>query len=152
MSFLSPFEARLIRKDFKDFLKSSEPSDLIITYKVPVNPIYDPVYDVTTGTEWTTVEIETRASQVILRPTSEEFHRWGLLRAGDALFFLDSAVDLSVADYKSVVLKIKDQTVEWTLVPMEYSKVEEYLGFRLGNSQVAQVLAARQKQSAILPS
>jgi hypothetical protein len=146
--FLTSFESKLIRKDFKDFLKSAEPCDLEITYKVPVNPVLDPVYGDTKADQWNSVTVTPtpRASQVIIRPTNEEFLRWGLLRTGDALFYLDSAVDLSAADYKSIVLKVKGQTVEWTLIPLDYSKFEEYLGFRLGNTQVAQVLAARQKQ------
>lgn len=145
--FLTETERNLIKRDFREFLDSHEPSDIIISFKTPTNPQTDTVYGNVTADSWATETITARASQKILRPYDTDILRFGILEAGDCLFFLLETIDLTDLQYDSAIVKVKDTPTEWNLVPRRYASFHDYLGFRLSNSQVSQVLPCKLKQS-----
>ena len=142
--FLRPHEANLILRDYKELLASPEALVLTINYKTPVTPVFDPVYQVYTAASWTNSTLTPRAIQQIVKPTHNEVLKWGILEAGDCMFYLLNSVDLSVINYDSC--EIVAGGVTWIPVPVERKEFYNYLLHRLGSTQVGQVIPAKLKQ------
>lgn len=147
--FLSSYEANLIRRDYRWFLQSAETSAISIVYQKPVDPTYDPVYDRTLSDDWETITEDTKASQKIITPADEEILKWGILQVGDCLFFLLETLDLYDYEDHPITIRVHETPTLWEVIPRASRDVYERLGFRLGNTQVAQLFAARLKQDAL---
>jgi hypothetical protein len=146
IGFLRPSEANLVKRDYKELLASCEAVTLSIAYKVPVNPVYDPVYKVTTADSWTNTVIapSPKAIQQIVKPVHYEVLKWGILEAGDCIFYLPNDIDLSSIDYDTC--EITAVNVTWIPVPVKRKEFWNYLIHRLGDSQIGQVIPCKIKQ------
>lgn len=142
--FLRPHEKSLILADYKRMLNSAEAMDLVIAHRVPVNPVTNSVYGTTTADSWTTVEIETKAIQKLVHPKNEDILRWGILAAGDSIFYIGIEVDLASIRFDTVVINAGNEL--WYPVPRKEKQFYEHIAWRIGNTQVGQCIAAKLKQ------
>jgi len=141
---ISPSEIALIRRDFKEMLRSKEAVDVSITYKTADSPADDLVYGGVTSSTWTSHTINVKAIQKFISIRDVEILKFGILEVGDCLFHFSRGVDLTVVTSDNAVLTANG--VDWIPVSRIMSQPAIYSTWSVGNHQIAQVIPARLKQ------
>lgn len=148
--FLRPEERQLMRRDGEELLNSAESIELDIHYKVPTNPVLNAAYDTWTADSWTDAIFtpKPKAIQKIIEPNRHyDIVRWGLLEAGDCIFYFSNNVNLkgtiNGAMYDTATIVAAG--VEWQPIPISRKEFYNYLLWRLGSSQVWQVIPCKLK-------
>jgi len=140
--FLASQEALLIKKDFRDILAAYDAVDVLVRYKIPVNPVVDPVYGHVSADSWQDAEIETTALQQFIKPRDMAILSWGFLTVGDCIFYFSEDLDLSIVDFDTGILVTGG--VEWVPVTGgDLKAANEYAIFRMQIGQVAQVVPCK---------
>jgi len=140
--FLRAQEARLMKLDFRNALKAADGVDVLIRYKIPTNPVEDPVYGHIGADSWQDAEIPTRAIQKFVGPRDMATLSWGFLTVGDCIFYFPEDLDLSVVDFDTGV--IVTGGIEWIPVTGGDLKASsEYAIFRTHIGQIAQVIPCK---------
>lgn len=144
--FLSPFEANLIRRDAKAMIASSESADIEIHYQhLSGQTTVDEVYGEYVDGTWVGMVIEARAIQKIVKPKQEDVLKFGVIEAGDCIFYLDTAIDLSVIEHSETVrINVVGEDTQWFVVPRHsFKPFYESIQLRIGNTPITQPLAAK---------
>lgn len=145
-SFLNPVEMNEIQLEFGRMLNSFESCDIMIQYKLPTGTtVEDAVYGDTISTAWTQHQITTRASQEIIHPRNIKVLDWGILEAGDCIFYIATTVDLTVIDELQNAV-IVCNGVKWLPVTRKLKAFYNYLLTRFGNGQVGQIIPCKLQQ------
>lgn len=148
---LSSAEIAQIKHDFESLLLSPEATPVTINYwhaTEASNP--DDVYDVDDAAKESVSVPDVRCLQHIVGHRDEEILDYGILHAGDAVFYFSVNLDLqSPMEGKPVFedsIKIVDPDgIEWSPVLEDLGPLGKHLLTRIGGSQVAQSVAARLK-------
>lgn len=141
--FLTASEILMMKNDFKILLASPEATDVTITYKVPTSPVVEPAYGTVDTSGWITKTKKSKCIQQMINPRDEKLLSFGILEVGDCILHLPTSLDLSVDNYDSMVITIVG--VEWVPVPRNREQFYNYLIVRLGQGQLAQVIACKLK-------
>jgi len=140
--FLSAAELALIEQDHTDLLASEETSDIVVHYSTPLGPVVEhPVYHTKTASGYSSDTLELRALQHIIKPQNYNITRWGILTAGDAVFYVPPDVDLSVIPDDNAYIMAGG--LRWQPVPRTNKAFYNYLVERIGNKQFVQAIPCK---------
>ena len=140
--FLRPADLALMKKDMRGILASAEAVHISIQYQAPVGPVVvNEVYGVSSPSAWSTQTITATAIQKFIHPNNLKVTQWGILDAGDCIFYISPDVDLSGIPLDTAV--IKSGNLNWQGVPLANRAFYESLEVLIGNQQFFQVLPAK---------
>lgn len=144
--FVNGIEAKLIKRDFECLLASSCESSIITgEFKTLNSPILDEVYGIQDADSIDTTYFTGKAIQQIVRKRDEDLLGFGILEAGDCIFYIQTALDLSQGEPQTLEI-IDPAGLHWVPVPRVQKLYQHYLLHRLGQTQVAQVLPCKLKK------
>lgn len=145
VQYLSGFEVELIVRDFECLLTGCEASTITGEFAEPVSPVVDDVYGITDATSWDMSHFTGKAIQKILNEFDEKSLGFGILKAGDCIFYLSTSLDLSEGHPQTFEI-IDPGGLRWVPVPREQNVYQHYLIHRIAQTQVAQVVPCRLKK------
>ena len=141
--FLTSNEIALMKRDFALLLKSPEATTVVITYKVPTAPEVDATYGNVDAYLWTTKTKKSKCIQKILTARDEKILAYGILEIGDCILYLPSDLDLTIDEYSSAVFTIVN--IDWIPVPRKQKAFYASLVYRIGDSQISEVIPCKIK-------
>lgn len=144
--FLNGIEASLIKRDYECMLATSCHASVITgEYKTPVSPVTDAVYGIKDAASWDTTYFTGKAIQQIVRKRDEDLLGFGILEAGDCIFYLQTGLDLSQGEEETLEI-IDPGELRWIPVPRKQKIFQTYLLHRIGQTQVGQCLPCKLKK------
>lgn len=148
--FLSANEIALMQSDFSTLLNSPEATTVRFWSMRAADPLdSDDVFHVEDG-ELEEVSFTGKAIQHFVKPQDEQLLKFGIVEAGDCIFFTSTDYDLQFSGCIEGAVTIDapypDNSVSWTPVPRERKEFFNYLITRLGNNQFSQVIPCKLKK------
>jgi len=146
-AFLMGPEILMVQRDFSALLSSPEATELDFVYSSGVGAATpDTVFGVVDyANETQEITFPGRGIQEIVKPKDESLLKWGILEAGDSIFYISKDVNLDIGIDGSLEI-LGPNNVRWSPVPKNLKEFYNYLLTRLGNSQLAQVIPCKLKK------
>lgn len=135
--FLTAAEARQIRIDFNNNLNAAEASTITGYYSQFTNPTLDEVYSVKDYDAVDLYSITGKALQHIVKPLDIRILSWGILDAGDCIFYFNKNLELNLEELETMYF-VDPGGNKWNPVVRNNRAFTEYIRSRLGNTQIAQ--------------
>ena len=141
--FLTQQEIAEIKIAHEEIIVSVESPRISITYRTPASVTgTDPVYGNVTGTVNPTPVMVTNVPAIIkhVGPDNKDLIDLGFIKAGDAIFYFSTSLDLSEPESGSAVIEgtllfIAPDSVEWHPDLENFRTLNQTLGFWLGGSE-----------------
>jgi len=127
-------------------IASAESADIEIHYKhLSGQSALDEVYGEYVDGTWVGLTIRAKAIQKIVKPKQEDVLKFGVLEAGDCIFYMNTDVDLTVIEHSETVrINVVNENTQWYVVPRHsFKPFYESIQLRIGNTPILQPLAAK---------
>jgi hypothetical protein len=141
-NFLRPADLALMKRDMAGILGSAEAVIIFVEYQAPVGPVTEnKTYGFSSPTSWQSMVVSSTAIQKFIHPNNIQIKQWGILDAGDCIFYLPPEVDLSGVPLGNAV--VRTGNLIWQTVSLDNRGFQESVEVRIGGVQFFQVLPAK---------
>ncbi len=144
--FMTMGEYSLVMQDYEMMLLSPEATPTWFNIIRKLGGRKNDVYNHTEAFSVSEFSVSTPSLQQIVKPVDDEVLAWGILQAGDCIFYVSNNFNPGWQDTDEVYITTPDG-LKWVPVPKTMDGFYKFIRARLGSSQVGQCVPAKLKRS-----